>query len=474
MVEHGVLAIEMEASALYTIAAGYGRRALTICTVSDHIVTGEETTSHRARADLRRHGRDRPGGRRQLSGPAGPRGPARSGQVVGRRPVSAGAHVVERGVHLLERHADQLGPGEAVDRELERVGGRGPVGLPVDDQERAVGLRVDRVDPAADDLAVEDEGERRLDGVRHPVGEGSGLERLDHCVQVARRRRCRGRRGPGGRRGRAAAAGRSAPRPRRGTACRTAPPATAAAASAGPARGRSASGSSWSRSSAVADRLPGSGTAISALRSARASTSSRSTSASQSATRALSTMSRPSSSAVGSAGAHQRRGLEPPLRLGAGAGRRPGPRGVLRGVGVGVALGRRVEPVVDRLAPLLELVADQRLVGRRPERGRPRAPAERRDRQPVRGAGDGDVAEPQLLGRLVLPGVGAVLVEGGLVVAAAAAAGRPRHRAAAPAARPATTSTGSGTGAGEPPDADARPGTPRPTRGPWRGGRSAA
>jgi purine-nucleoside phosphorylase len=45
MVEHGVLAIEMEASALYTIAAGHGRRALTICTVSDHIVTGEETTS---------------------------------------------------------------------------------------------------------------------------------------------------------------------------------------------------------------------------------------------------------------------------------------------------------------------------------------------------------------------------------------------------------------------------------------------
>ena len=45
MVEYGVLAVEMEASALYTLAAKYGRRALTICTVSDHIVTGEETTS---------------------------------------------------------------------------------------------------------------------------------------------------------------------------------------------------------------------------------------------------------------------------------------------------------------------------------------------------------------------------------------------------------------------------------------------
>ena len=45
LVEHGVLAVEMEASALYTIAAGLGRQALAICTVSDHLVTGEETTS---------------------------------------------------------------------------------------------------------------------------------------------------------------------------------------------------------------------------------------------------------------------------------------------------------------------------------------------------------------------------------------------------------------------------------------------
>jgi purine-nucleoside phosphorylase len=45
MVGHGVLAVEMEASALYTLAAAYGRQALAVCTVSDHIVTGEETTS---------------------------------------------------------------------------------------------------------------------------------------------------------------------------------------------------------------------------------------------------------------------------------------------------------------------------------------------------------------------------------------------------------------------------------------------
>jgi purine-nucleoside phosphorylase len=44
-VEHGVLAIEMEASALYTIAAAHGRRALSICTISDHVVTGERTTA---------------------------------------------------------------------------------------------------------------------------------------------------------------------------------------------------------------------------------------------------------------------------------------------------------------------------------------------------------------------------------------------------------------------------------------------
>jgi len=45
MVKHGVLAVEMEASVLYTLAAAHDRRALTICTVSDHVVTGEETTT---------------------------------------------------------------------------------------------------------------------------------------------------------------------------------------------------------------------------------------------------------------------------------------------------------------------------------------------------------------------------------------------------------------------------------------------
>jgi purine-nucleoside phosphorylase len=45
MVRHGVIAVEMEASALYTLAASYGRKALAICTVSDHILTGEAASA---------------------------------------------------------------------------------------------------------------------------------------------------------------------------------------------------------------------------------------------------------------------------------------------------------------------------------------------------------------------------------------------------------------------------------------------
>jgi purine-nucleoside phosphorylase len=45
MADYGVLALEMETSALYTIAAKHGAKALTICTVSDHVVTGEELTA---------------------------------------------------------------------------------------------------------------------------------------------------------------------------------------------------------------------------------------------------------------------------------------------------------------------------------------------------------------------------------------------------------------------------------------------
>lgn len=41
----GVLAVEMEAAALYMTAARLGKRALAICTVSDHLITGAETSS---------------------------------------------------------------------------------------------------------------------------------------------------------------------------------------------------------------------------------------------------------------------------------------------------------------------------------------------------------------------------------------------------------------------------------------------
>ena len=41
----GVMALEMEAAALYMNAARYGKRALCICTISDHVLKGVETTS---------------------------------------------------------------------------------------------------------------------------------------------------------------------------------------------------------------------------------------------------------------------------------------------------------------------------------------------------------------------------------------------------------------------------------------------
>jgi purine-nucleoside phosphorylase len=45
LARYGVLAVEMESAALYTIAARFRARALTILTVSDHIQTGAHTTA---------------------------------------------------------------------------------------------------------------------------------------------------------------------------------------------------------------------------------------------------------------------------------------------------------------------------------------------------------------------------------------------------------------------------------------------
>ena len=41
----GVMAVEMEAAALYMNAARCGKNALAICTISDHLITGEATTA---------------------------------------------------------------------------------------------------------------------------------------------------------------------------------------------------------------------------------------------------------------------------------------------------------------------------------------------------------------------------------------------------------------------------------------------
>ena len=41
----GVMALEMESAALYMNAARYGKRGLCICTISDHVLTGEATTA---------------------------------------------------------------------------------------------------------------------------------------------------------------------------------------------------------------------------------------------------------------------------------------------------------------------------------------------------------------------------------------------------------------------------------------------
>ncbi|WP_010285961.1 purine-nucleoside phosphorylase [Kurthia massiliensis] len=45
LADYGVLAVEMESAALYTLAAKYGAQALSVLTISDHLITGEATSS---------------------------------------------------------------------------------------------------------------------------------------------------------------------------------------------------------------------------------------------------------------------------------------------------------------------------------------------------------------------------------------------------------------------------------------------
>ena len=49
----GVLAVEMEAAALYCNAARAGKRALAICTISDHLVTGESLPAEARQTSFR-------------------------------------------------------------------------------------------------------------------------------------------------------------------------------------------------------------------------------------------------------------------------------------------------------------------------------------------------------------------------------------------------------------------------------------
>ncbi len=45
LANYGVLAVEMETAALYTLAAKYDAQALSVLTISDHLITGEATSS---------------------------------------------------------------------------------------------------------------------------------------------------------------------------------------------------------------------------------------------------------------------------------------------------------------------------------------------------------------------------------------------------------------------------------------------
>lgn len=50
---HGVLGVEMEAAALYTLAARFGVKALAICTMTDCLITGEEISAKDRQTSLK-------------------------------------------------------------------------------------------------------------------------------------------------------------------------------------------------------------------------------------------------------------------------------------------------------------------------------------------------------------------------------------------------------------------------------------
>lgn len=52
-VEYGVLCVEMETAALYSVAARFGVKALAILTVTDHLITGESITTEERQTSLK-------------------------------------------------------------------------------------------------------------------------------------------------------------------------------------------------------------------------------------------------------------------------------------------------------------------------------------------------------------------------------------------------------------------------------------
>jgi purine-nucleoside phosphorylase len=50
---HGVLGVEMESAALYTLAARFGAKALTVCTMTDCLVTGAQIDAEARQTSLR-------------------------------------------------------------------------------------------------------------------------------------------------------------------------------------------------------------------------------------------------------------------------------------------------------------------------------------------------------------------------------------------------------------------------------------
>lgn len=52
LLDHGILAVEMEAAALYTLAARFDARALTICTMTDCLITGVQIDSDQRQTSL--------------------------------------------------------------------------------------------------------------------------------------------------------------------------------------------------------------------------------------------------------------------------------------------------------------------------------------------------------------------------------------------------------------------------------------